>query len=61
MGKPTSQIIEIIAEAHQPVRYAVTNTEKVILVTYDIKFAEKIAESIKKLSNPRNYFLHISR
>lgn len=59
MGKSSSKIIERLVMRHQPVRYVVTNTEKVILVTYDYKFALKIAENLYKLENPKNYYPRI--
>lgn len=59
MGKSTSKLVEVLAAAHQPKRYVVTNTEKIILVTHDLKFAEKIADSIKHLEDPEKYFLTI--
>jgi ABC-type polar amino acid transport system ATPase subunit len=37
---------------HNPVRYVVTNTEKVILVTHDYKFAMKIAKILLAVQNP---------
>jgi len=56
MGKPTSKIMETLVLQYQPVRYLVTNTEKIILVTYDYKYAHKIAAVIKSLSNPKDYY-----
>lgn len=55
MGKSTSKIIQVLSLPHQPVRYLVTNTEKIILVTYDFKYANKIAAAIVSLENPEKY------
>lgn len=52
MGKPTSKIIQTLVMPHNPVRYVVTNTEKVILVTHDYKFAMKIAKILLAVQNP---------
>ena len=59
MGKPTSKIIQILALPLQPVRYMVTNTERIILVTYDYRFAQKIAQAISGLENPKKFYLKI--
>lgn len=59
MGKSTSKIMETLCVPGWPKRYIVTNTEKVILVTYDIRFAESMAHSIKQLENPKNYYPRI--
>ena len=59
MGKPTSKIIQTLVLSHQPVRYVVTNTEKIILVTHDYKFANKIASAISHLENPNNYVIKL--
>jgi hypothetical protein len=56
MGKSTSKIVETLVVPYQPVRYLVTNTKKVILVTYDKKFADKIADAIRTLENPEKYY-----
>jgi len=57
MGKPTSKIMEILVLPYQPVRYMVTNTEKIILVTHDYKFANKISEAIKQLDDPKKFYV----
>jgi|688.fasta_scaffold393582_3 hypothetical protein len=57
MGKSTSKIVETLVVPYQPVRYLVTNTKKVILVTYDYNFAKKIANAIQKLEMPSNYYI----
>ena len=59
MGKSSSKIVERLVLQHQPVRYVVTNTEKIILVTHDYKYANKIASAISKIENPRNYYPRI--
>ena len=61
MGKPTSKIVETLAIPHQPVRYLVTNTEKIILVTHDYHFACKIAGAIQKLDNPSKFTVRIRK
>ncbi len=57
MGKPTSKIMQTLALPLQPIRYLVTNTERIILVTYDYNFAKKIANAIQKLEMPSNYYI----
>ena len=59
MGKPTSKIMETLVMRHQPVRYLVTNTEKIILVTHDYKYANKVADAIRSLENPKKYYPRI--
>jgi len=59
MGKSTSKIMELLILPYQPVRYMVTNTEKVILVTHDFKYANKIAAAIRHLENPKDYIFKI--
>jgi hypothetical protein len=56
MGKSSSKIVETLVVPYQPVRYLVTNTEKVILVTYDYKYATRLADAIRTLENPKNYY-----
>ena len=60
MGKPTSKIVQTLALPLQPVRYMVTNTEKIILVTYDYNYAQKIASVISQLDNPSNFYVRLS-
>jgi hypothetical protein len=59
MGKSTSKIIETLYVSGDPKRYVVTNTDKIILVTHDIRFAEKIASVIANIDDPKNYYLKI--
>ena len=59
MGKSSSKIVEILVLPYQPVRYLVTNTEKIILVTYDYKYAHRVADAIKSLENPSSYKVKI--
>ena len=60
MGKSSSKIVEILVLPYQPVRYLVTNTEKIILVTYDYHYANKLASAISKLENPKVYYPRIA-
>ena len=59
MGKSTSKIVETLVLPYQPVRYLVTNTEKIILVTHDYKYANRIADAIRSLENPNSYTVKI--
>jgi hypothetical protein len=59
MGKSSSKIVEVLVLQHQPVRYLVTNTEKIILVTYDYKYANKLASAISRLEDPKKYYPRI--
>lgn len=59
MGKSSSKIVETLVVPYQPVRYLVTNTEKIILVTYDYKYANKVADAIRGLENPKKYYPRI--
>ena len=60
MGKSTSKIVQTLVIPYQPVRYLVTNTEKIILVTYDYHYANKLASAISKLENPKVYYPRIA-
>jgi hypothetical protein len=59
MGKPTSQIIQTLVIPYQPVKYVVTNTEKIILVTHDYRYAISIAKIISKLDRPSRFYIKI--
>jgi hypothetical protein len=61
MGKSTSKIIQTLALPLQPIRYLVTNTERIILVTYDYKFAKKIETALKQHENPTKCYVKIGR
>jgi hypothetical protein len=61
MGKPTSKIMQTLALPLQPVRYMVTNTEKIILVTYDYNYAQKLASAIRSLENPSKFYVKLGR
>jgi len=37
----------------------VTNTEQIILVTYDYRYAHRVADAIKSLENPSSYKVKI--
>ena len=60
MGKSTSKIVQTLVLPYQPVRYLVTNNEKIILVTYDYHYANKLASAISKLENPKVYYPRIA-
>jgi|AACY02.7.fsa_nt_gi hypothetical protein len=59
MGKSTSKIIEELYIRGWPKRYMVTNTEQIILVTYDYRYAHRVADAIKSLENPSSYKVKI--
>jgi len=59
MGKSTSKIVEILVLPYQPVRYLVTNTEKIILVTHDYKYANKLASAIEQLNDPKSFVVRL--
>jgi len=59
MGKSTSKIVEILVLPYQPVRYLVTTTEKIILVTHDYKYANKIAHVIRALEDPKKFVVKL--
>ena len=59
MGKSASKIVEILVLPYQPVRYLVTNTEKIVLVTHDYKYANKLASAISRLEDPKKYYPRI--
>lgn len=44
---------------HNPVRYVVTNTERIILVTHDYHYAQFIANAIGKLENPKSFYVRV--
>ena len=59
MGKPTSKIIQTLVMPYNPVRYVVTNTERIILVTHDYNYAQFIANAIEKLENPSRFYMRV--
>lgn len=61
MGKPTSKIMEMLVLPYQPVRYVVTNTEKIILVTHDYQFAQKLTNTLNLLENPDKFYVKIPK
>ena len=61
MGKPASKIIEELYVGGWPRRYIVTNTDKIILVTYDYNHALKIANAIKSIENPKSFYVSLNR
>jgi hypothetical protein len=61
MGKSTSKIMQTLALPLQPIRYLVTNTEKIILVTYDYNYALKIAAAIKQTENPTKFYVKVGK
>lgn len=61
MGKSTSKIIQSLVLPHQPVRYVVTNTEKIILVTHDYKYACQLLHIIENLDNPSKFTVRIRK
>jgi len=56
MGKPSSKIIELLVITHQPKRYVVTNNGKILLVTYDHKTANILAENTKIIHSPQDKY-----
>jgi hypothetical protein len=61
MGKPTSKIIQTLALPFQPVRYVVTNTDKIVLVTHDYHYAQKLAQILQNFDDPRPFYVKISK
>jgi len=59
MGKPTSKVMQTLAMPHQPVRYVVTNTERIILVTHDYRYAISVAKTISQLERPERFYMRI--
>jgi hypothetical protein len=51
--------MQTLAIPLQPIRYMVTNTERIILVTYDYNYALKLANIIKKLENPSKFYVRV--
>ena len=60
MGKSTRKIIETLVLPYQPVRYVVTNTEKIVLVTHDLKVANLIANSLDKQQDIKKFYIKTS-
>lgn len=58
MGKSISKIIERLVLPFELGRYMVTNTDKIILVTHDYKYALKIAYAVILQENPKEYYLN---
>jgi hypothetical protein len=61
MGKSTSKIMEVLATPHQPVRYVVTNKNKIVLVTYDYNTAKLLENDISKNDYPSTFILAVNK
>lgn len=59
MGKSTGATLETLAVAYEPVRYVVTNTQKIILVTHDFALAQRLAQQIQQLDDPQYYVMTV--
>jgi hypothetical protein len=53
--------MEVLAMPFQPVRYVVTNTEKIILVTHDYYYALKLVKDINSLEQPSKFYVKIQK
>jgi hypothetical protein len=53
--------LETIAVAYHPVRWAVYNGMKLVLLTYDRKTAEKYFNILTRLDDCRGFFINILR
>ena len=51
--------MQTLALPLQPIRYMVTNTERIILVTYDYNIAKKLASAISSLENPSKFYVRV--
>jgi len=51
--------MQTLALPLQPIRYMVTNTERIILVTYDYNIAKKLANAIGSLENPTKFYVRV--
>ena len=49
--------METLAVLYQPRRYVVTNTEKIILVTYDFKLAYAVSQAIMQQDDPEKFYM----
>ena len=56
-GYNFNKIVESLNLPGQPKRYVVTNTKKIVLVTYDPKYANRVAESLKEHEDPTKFFV----
>jgi hypothetical protein len=61
MGKSASKIIQTLVLPYQPVRYVVTNKDKIVLVTYDYYIAKSLEKDIKKNDYPSTFILAINK
>jgi len=53
--------MEVLAMQYQPVRYVVTNTEKIVLVTHDYRYAQKLAQILHSFDDPKPFYIKISK
>ena len=60
MGKSTRKIIETLCVFGQPKRYIVTNTNRVVLVTYDYRVATRIAQALSCQDEIKNFYMKVS-
>ncbi len=60
MGKPISKVMEVLAVPYQPIRYVVTNKNKIVLVTYDYNFAKSLEYDISRNDYPSSFILAVN-
>jgi hypothetical protein len=53
--------MEVLATPHQPVRYVVTNKNKIVLVTYDYNTAKLLENDISKNDYPSTFILAVNK
>lgn len=59
MGKSAGKIVETLVLQHQPRRYLVTNTERIVLVTHDFHYANRVAAAMQQLDRPAQYTVRV--
>jgi hypothetical protein len=52
--------MEVLAVPYQPIRYVVTNKNKIVLVTYDYNFAKSLEYDISRNDYPSSFILAVN-
>jgi len=52
-------MIETLVIPGQPRRYLVNNGRRVVLITHDQRFAERIQQALRQLDQPQHYQVRV--
>jgi predicted ABC-type transport system involved in lysophospholipase L1 biosynthesis ATPase subunit len=59
MGKSSGKMIETLVLPGQPRRYIVNNGHRVVLVTHDAQWAQRIQQALLQLPQPHRYQVRV--